>query len=737
MTAFDCQTDSRQDDDDTDHSSTISNRRRSSCTIKQVCLNILELPTTVSVFSQMFFLFFEQVHDSCTMCLSSFGIQEERIPRQCINIKCGRLYCTQCVTSVRTHNGDHKRFRCMYCLLEYPRDKIPAENQIITKQLWDSMALKYGIRYTRHLLSRNPTESNIIDLWCDIECRRRNLINLISTLERYSRWTQAHHVMTDTHIMAEKLLDIVIRLKEDPMAYMHTCQREYKQVISMPDQDNNNDVGSRYIRVCERLLADISDAEFYRAFPTTHAKMIEWNCALASSDYFQPQVLDLLMAIENDLNEQWSNHHHAVVRAKIGIIGFTCVGKSTILNRLLGTTDLTNDQSSPVRSIKSTYYQLQFDRKEPLISPDNPSKKTNVTLVDVQGHDSEITTVDNQIEPGNYLDEIRKADCDIYILVFDEKLRHEQHGWISYIEQTLKRQCILVRSKVDTAFLAKFRERLGRCYGNSTASEREKFTPAIIEQLRFDNEVESHRVYLTAADYMPASADEEILLREQSFDMELLMNQLGRLASDARNRRIHALAMRAVARVINICFRRGYVLNVLNYKIGAGFAAIVPFGDQLPRYLARDHIRQVFGVTKELREHLMQFHLCIDDGCLQTSTLENCVTATVMKSKTDKGSLGAAVGGAFMASAAFSDDILRVAAPAVIVLTSTARIALTASTAVVGVVISGVVCAWSAVNSGKHIFSYVNRLCDDFILVSNPLINTFIEIKTRTLELSL
>ena len=669
------------------------------------------------------------------MCLCSFGIQEERIPLECMNTKCSRLYCSKCVNSIRMHNGDNKRFRCMYCLLEYPRDKIPMENEALVKQLWNSMSIKYGIRYTSHLLSKSLTQNNMIDLWCDLECRRRHLVNLISTLERFSRWTQVHHVMNDTHIMAEKLLDIVTRLKEDPISNMSTCQDEYKQAISMSDNDNN--IGSHYIRLCERLLADISDAEFYRAFSNTHAKMIEWNCALASSDQFQPQIYDLILAIETDLNDQWSNHRHGIVRAKIGIIGYTCVGKSTLLNRLLGVEDLTNDESSPVRSIKSTYYQLQFDRKDPLKSPDNRSKTTTVTFVDIQGHDNDTATVDSQIEAGNYLDEIRKADCDIYILVFDEKLRYEQHGWITYIEETLKRQCILVRSKVDIDFLAKFRERSGICYGNSTLTQRNQFTPTIFEQLRFDNEIESHQVYLTAADYMPASSDAEILLKDQSFDMKMLSDELGRLASDARNRRIHTLAMRAVARVINVCFRRGYVLNVLNYKIGAGLAAIIPFGDQLPRYLARDHIRQAFGITKDFRQYLIQFHLSIDDGCLQTSIFENCVTATMMKSKSKNGSLGAAVGGAFMAGAPFSDDIIRAAAPAAMVLTGGARIALTASTAVIGVVISGVVCAWSAVNSGKHIFSYVNRLCDDLILVSNPLITAIIDTNTRKYEQTL
>ncbi|CAF1436728.1 unnamed protein product [Rotaria sordida] len=703
---------SRQVNNETEHSSMMSNKRK-------VNLNT------------------KHIYDSCTMCLGPFGIQEERVPRICMNIKCGRLYCTHCVNSVQTLNGNNKRFRCMYCLLEYPRDKIPMEHQLLIQQLWNNMAIKYGIRYTRHLISKNLTENNMIDLWCDIECRRRHLVNLISTLEHFSRWAQAHQVMTDAHIMAEKLLDIVTRIKEDPIGSINTCQNEYKQIISISDHDNNNDIGSLYIRLCEHLLVDISDAEFYRAFSNTHAKMIEWNCALASHDQFQPQILDLILTIEKDLDDQWSTHHHDIVRAKIGIIGYTCVGKSTILNRLLGVEDVTTDESSPVRSIKSTYYQLQFDRKEPLISPDNRLKKTAVTLVDIQGHDKDIATVDSQVEPGNYLDEIRKADCDIYILVFDEKLRYEQYGWITYIEQTLKRHCILVRSKVDIDFLAKFRERSGIYFGKSTPMQRNQFIPTIIEQLRFDNEVESHQVYLTAADYMPSSSDAELLLKDQSFDIKILFDELSRLAFDARNHRIHALAMRALARVINICFRRGYVLNVFNYKIGAGFAAVVPFGDQLPRYLARDHIRQAFGLTKNFRQYLTQFHLTIDEGCLQTSTLENCVTATMMKSKSSKGSLGAAVGGAFIASAPFSDDIIRAAAPAAVAITGGARIALTASTAVVGVVISGIVCAWSAVDSGKHIFGYVNRVCDDFILVSNPLIATIIDINSRRYEQTL
>jgi len=127
------------------------------------------------------------------------------------------------------HNGTNKRFRCMYCLYEYPRDKVPDENQILLKQLWDSMIVKYGIHYTCHLLSKEPTESNLIDLQCDIECRQRHLLSLISTLERYSRWTQIHHVSENTHIMTEKLTDILTRLKQDLTNQLYNCQMEYKK----------------------------------------------------------------------------------------------------------------------------------------------------------------------------------------------------------------------------------------------------------------------------------------------------------------------------------------------------------------------------------------------------------------------------------------------------------------------------------------------------------------------------
>ncbi|CAF1008461.1 unnamed protein product [Rotaria sordida] len=194
-------------------------------------------------------------------------------------------------------------------------------------------------------------------------------------------------------------------------------------------------------------------------------------------------------AVEQDLINHWSNPRF-LPRTKIGVIGYTSAGKSCVVNRLLGVSCLTDDDAAPVRTIKSTYYQLQFDRQEPLIYPPNRDIKIPVTFIDIQGLDKDRPTVNDQIEAGNYLDEIRKADCDIYILVFDDQLRYEQEGWINYIELTLGRKCVLVRSKVDICYLKKFRELANIPFGRSTPEQRSQYDQRIIEQIRYDNQVE-------------------------------------------------------------------------------------------------------------------------------------------------------------------------------------------------------------------------------------------------------
>ncbi|CAF2115014.1 unnamed protein product [Rotaria magnacalcarata] len=407
--------------------------------------------------------------------------------------------------------------------------------------------------------------------------------------------------------------------------------------------------------------------------------------------------------IEEDLTAQCLNSYVSV-RTKIGVIGYTNTGKGTLLNRLLGVTSLDEAGVAPASLVKSTYFPLRFDRQPPLIHPEDQNKNTRVTLVDSQGQDRNRPALKSEVEAGNYLDEIRKADCDIYILVIDEELHEEQQKWIDYIEQEMKRKCVLTRSKVDLYYLAKFRQ-------------------------LSDTIVQSRNVYLVATNYTPENGDAELLLESHSFDLPELLKELSCLAFNARRHRIHALSMRTVAVVVNTCFRRGYAINVLKYKIAAGVAAVMPVGDQIPRYFSRENIRQAFGINDSLREYLKQHHIMITNYTMQTSVFKDYIEVSQSTAEWTSGArpLGTAVGNALVATSTFADDIIRVVARTVISLSNVARMALTAAFIGIGVSLSVGVSAWSAVSIKNHIFSYTIRVCDDLIQVIDSIITSIIE----------
>ncbi|CAF2007151.1 unnamed protein product [Rotaria magnacalcarata] len=657
------------------------------------------------------------------MCFSPFGIQDERTPYKCINTKCGRHFCDQCVKYIQIYNGNVRQFRCMYCLKEYRKNQVPIKDILLVKQLWNEAVVNYGIKRTRQLLSN---ECHATDLKFDIDCRQRHLSNLINIHNRYFDWTEFHETRVEAENVVDQLSKIVKYINEETNTQIDICKSVYQNSISTPD--DNNDVGSNYIRLCERLLLEITNAEFHSIFPKTNAIFAEWMHEPGSDDKFQPKIFDLIKTIKQDLKDLWLSTPFKV-RTKIGVVGYTSVGKSTLLNRFLNMNSLTENGATPTSTDKSTYFPLQFDREEPLIHPDNQDRKTAVTFVDIQGHDKSRSNGDSQKDTDRYLSELLKADCDIYVIVFDDELCDEQHNWIVGIEQVLKRKCILVRSKVDKYYLSKFVELSKVFYAQSTVEQRQQLDSTILQQIRLNNSVDNRFVYLVAPDYKPSTSDADLLLKNNSFDLILLLDELSRSAFNAHNSRIHSLAKRAVARVINICFRRDYVLNVLKYQIAAGIGSIIPFGDQYPRYLSREGIRDAFGIDDVLRQYLKQYKLEIAGYKLQTSVFKDCVKVQELETnwKSSAKMVGKAVGAAAGAGgAAAADDIVRTIAPISTALSGAARIAATAATFGIGIVISVGVCAWSAINSLQHIFSYVQRICDDLIQVIDPLIQVII-----------
>lgn len=646
--------------------------------------------------------------------MNNFGIQLECLPRKCTNTKCSRQFCAQCIQQIQTYNGDDRPFQCMFCLQIYRKNVYPEENQLLIKQLWEQAVIQYGIERTRDLLTKDCT-SDVLNF--DIDCRRRHLMNLIRLYKHYCHRTQLL-------LTAEYLVNQLTQyLQEDKNDNLEEYQNIYRGLISETPRDA--DIGLLYISLCERFQHEIFEAEYSSMFPKTNKKILEWLQQQGSAKEFTPKLLDLFEILEQDLINHWSDPAMSV-RTKIGVIGYTSTGKSSLINCLNGIQCLTEDNAAPVSNNRSTYFPLQFDRKEPLINPDYLEEKTLVTFVDIQGVDRQENLM---TKTDFYLDEIFQADCDIYMLVSDQILTDEEQRWMDYIEEILKRKCLLIRSKMDIPYLNKFQEFSGISYSKADRKQRKHYDGLVRDQLRKEYSLPFGTVYFIACDYCPTNADAISLLQEQAFDYVTLLNDLGRLAVDAYSYRLHALANRILARAMNTIFRRGYVLNVMKYKIAAGFASIIPFGDQLPRYLSRDSIREAFGLDEDLRKYLMQYHLVVYNYKLQTSIFEDCVEIREVQinSKFDAKWLGRAAGTAFIVGGSLTDDVLRIAGPTAVAVSGAARVAFTVATIGIGVIISAGVSAWSAVDSGKHIFSYINRTCDDIIMISHPLIMSIIE----------
>ena len=243
-----------------------------------------------------------------------------------------------------------------------------------------------------------------------------------------------------------------------------------------------------------------------------------------------------------------------------------------------------------------------------------------------------------------------------------------------------------------------------------------------MEELRQENDIDLGAVYLVSCNYRTTNVDAAALQKDHIFDFSKLLDGLAQLAAETHLDRIHTLATRTVVRVINTCFRRGYILNSLKFKLGAGVASIIPLMQYLPRYLARDDIRTAYGIDDKLDDYLRRFDLTVYQYKLQTSVFKESVKQVKNRRafSIDGKEIGNVVGKALIGvGGAVLDDIVRGAAPIVPLLSGAGRVILTAATFSAGAAITLAVCVWSTIDCGKHIFSYVNRLCDDLIMVTH------------------
>jgi GTPase SAR1 family protein len=139
---------------------------------------------------------------------------------------------------------------------------------------------------------------------------------------------------------------------------------------------------------------------------------------------------------------------------KTGVIGDGSVGKSAFVMKLAEVEEF----SSMIAIKRSTFGYLEFDT---LIYKDPRNGKfIPITFIDVEG----ATDTDKSQEFGDYIELINKADCDLYIIVFDRLFSEHNRFCQDYVEKGLQRKCLLVRSKSDLMFSEYFRQLTGKKY---------------------------------------------------------------------------------------------------------------------------------------------------------------------------------------------------------------------------------------------------------------------------------
>lgn len=178
-------------------------------------------------------------------------------------------------------------------------------------------------------------------------------------------------------------------------------------------------------------------------FTNTTRLMHEWQNDRITDDQFKPKMIQLCQVIQQDLKILFSERSCTYfIPYRIGVIGDTSVRKSGLVMTLGNITQF----PTMVNKERSTFSYLQFDTFLYDKSPN--SRYVPISFIDIAG------AIDNGTSRsiGNYLDLIANNDCALYMIVFDKPFHHHNRLCRDYIEDTLGRQCLFVRSKADLTF---------------------------------------------------------------------------------------------------------------------------------------------------------------------------------------------------------------------------------------------------------------------------------------------
>jgi GTPase SAR1 family protein len=539
---------------------------------------------------------------------------------------------------------------------------------------------------------------------------------------------------------AKKKLEIISNIEEELKNLRENLKMINQYIVEydklLRDDQYPEIPCSKFILFLENMRVRIEQLEVSENFPKTIQLMNDWQNDYGQDEDFKPKVIDLCKTIEMDLQDLFTDYNWIYsVPYKVGVIGHGSVGKSALVMKL---TEI-KEFSSMIAVERSTFGYLQFDT---LVykDPRNSNKIIPITFIDVEG----ATDNDESVSIGNYIELINKADCDMYIIVFDDLFNGHNRTCQKHIENELKRKCVLVRNKADLLFDQYFQQARPEKYektGNKDYHMKIALSKTRIHALKtFDDKNLNDVVYLT----MAVCNDNFKDVFFADFDLNKLKKKLVELAiTDFRGQRISDLATRASIIVINTCFRRGYSVSQTKYKWLAAGTSLIPFLDELPKYFGRKKIGKAIGIHNSdaecrakdsFEEYLKEKKLIVPKEYLgsgefkylrpkNTNEVTTSTNVQLNPSLTSRNTSTVYVPQALnIARHSFvvlgavgkvADDAARIIAPTATATLRTVSIA----GIVIGAILTPIFAAWSFYSTGQRMNKELHSICDDLVII--------------------
>ncbi len=521
---------------------------------------------------------------------------------------------------------------------------------------------------------------------------------------------------------------------------------------------------SRLILISELLRSETDRIEMESLFPQITQTVYRWK----QNPQIDPKIYDLFAALEQDLLSLYDPNHSQMNRIpfRVGFIGNISVGKSSLVNYLRTQNSVATSTDrifSPTAVGQSTVGSLQFDEQHQC--PDT-QRIVTIRYVDIEG----CTDYNTQIQAASYFEQIRKADCDLYIILCTGQQGSFECGLEKDIIERLNRPCWFVRSKVDREFAELFNEQIARQkidYPDMVidATKENELAEQIIEMIREKAmeicQTTSDNVFLVNSTCRPTKEtnQEKFDIQSQTFDINILSQRLISMAQQSyKEERVKRMALMICARAIGTCFRRRCIVSFISHQIRASISAmIIPWGDQLSLVHTRFGIRVALGVQDNSTLYnrlfkkidsfealLLKYPLNVDPNILKSDEfdyLKTSSSSTMINTNSNPNEYSKTIqlGREVKASPSFRQK-LSSAMPAGavafgIVGKKIAATTLAVSTVGYGVGIGffglGLVAAipiglWALKTSNKEIRDYLDNLCADLLIISEHFIDAII-----------